>query len=135
MKITHLLLPATAALASSVAAHAQPLEKTYPKTAVAGRTSQLDFYYAVKLDCSPLDWSDVRIVQQPENGKAEISKGAVLMYYSDENPRKSCNGKSTVAMRLMYTPNENARGDDRIVVEVIYSSGESRKFTYQITVK
>ena len=48
------------------------------------------------------------------------------MYYSEENPRKSCNGKPVEAIRLMYTPNEDARGDDRVVVEVVYSSGESR---------
>ena len=134
MKIIPFLLAATAVLAS-LTAHAQPLEKTFPKAAVAGRTSHLDSYYAVKLDCTPVDWTDVRIVQQPQNGKAAVSKGSVQMYYSDDNPRKSCNGKPVEAMRLMYTPNEDARGDDRIVVEVVYSSGESRGFTYELTVK
>jgi hypothetical protein len=135
MKITRLLLAATAVFAASVTAHAQPLEKTFPKAAVAGRTSHLDSYYAVKLDCTPVDWADVRIAQQPQNGKAVTSKGSVLMYYSEENPRKSCNGKPVEAIRLMYTPNDDARGDDRIVVEVVYSSGESRRFTYELTVK
>ena len=69
MKITRLLLAATAVLAASVAVHAQPLEKTFPKSAVAGRTSHLDSYYAVKLDCTPVDWADVRIVQQPQTAK------------------------------------------------------------------
>jgi hypothetical protein len=135
MTIKYLLLAVTVAVAAPVTAHAQMVEKAFSKTAVAGRTSTLDSYYAVKLDCAPIEWVEVRIVEPPQNGKAVVSKGSVLMYYPDTNPRKSCNGKPVDGQRLMYTPNDNAQGDDRIVVEVINSSGQNLKYTYDITVK
>jgi hypothetical protein len=135
MKINALVLAAAVALAAPVTAHAQMVEKAFSKAAVAGRTSTLDAYYGVKLDCAPIDWVDVRIVEPPQNGKAVVSKGSVLMYYPDTNPRKTCNGKPVEGQRLQYTPNENAQGDDRIVVEVVNSSGQNLKYTYDITVK
>jgi hypothetical protein len=50
-------------------------------------------------------------------------------------PRKSCNSKPVEGQRLLYTLNDNMQGDDRIVVEVINSSGQNLKYTYDITVK
>jgi hypothetical protein len=135
MKIKHLVLAAAAVLATPVAAHAQLVEKAFAKAAVAGRTSTLDAYYGVKLDCVPIEWIDVRVVEPPQNGKAVVSKGTVVMYYAETNPRKSCNGKPIEAMRLLYSPNEGAQGDDRIVIEIVNSSGQNLKYTYDITVK
>jgi hypothetical protein len=135
MRIRHFVIAASVALATPIAAHAQAIEKAFSKAAVAGRTSALDAYYGVTLDCTPIDWVDVRIVESPQSGKAVVSKGTVLMYYPETNARKVCNGKPTVGQRLLYTPNENAQGEDRIVVEVINSSGQNLKYTYDITVK
>ena len=47
----------------------------------------------------------------------------------------ACNGKPIEGMRLLYTPNDNAQGDDRIVIEIVNSSGQNLKYTYDITVK
>ena len=80
MRIRHFVIAATVALATPVAAHAQTIEKAFSKAAVAGRTSALDAYYGVTLDCTPIDWVDVRIVEPPQSGKAVVSKGTVLMY-------------------------------------------------------
>ena len=135
MNMKHLILAAAAVVAAPVAAHAQLVEKAFAKAAVAGRTSTLDAFYAVKLDCAPLEWVDVRVVEPPHNGKAVVSKGTVLMYYPETNPRKSCNGKPIEGMRLLYTPNDNAQGDDRIVIEIVNSSGQNLKYTYDIPVK
>jgi hypothetical protein len=127
MKMKHLILAAAAVVTTPVAAHAQLVEKAFAKAAVAGRTSTLDAFYGVKLDCVPIEWVDVRVVEPPHNGKAVVSKGTVLMHYPDSNPRKGCNGKPIEGMRLLYTPNDNAQGDDRIVIEIINSSGQNLK--------
>jgi hypothetical protein len=55
--------------------------------------------------------------------------------HAETNPRKSCNGKPIEGMRLLYTPNDNAQGDDRIIIEIVNSSGQNLKYTYDITVK
>ena len=59
MRIRHFVIAATVALATPVAAHAQTIEKSFSKAAVAGRTSALGDYYGVTLDCTPIDWVDV----------------------------------------------------------------------------
>ena len=76
---------------------------------------------------------EVRIVQQPDMGKAEITEGTVLMQYPDANPR-TCNGKSTMGYLLVYTPSKKVTGEDKIVVEVVTSSGGSFRRVYDVTV-
>jgi hypothetical protein len=135
MKANRTILAAAALLCMPFVALAQTVdEKSFSKTAIAGKASIFDVYYAVKLDCTPIEWVEVRIVQQPESGKAEISRGSVLMQYPDANPRKSCNGKPTMAKRLVYTPDKKATGEDKVVVEVVTSSGSSYRRVYDITV-
>jgi hypothetical protein len=135
MTKNRVMLVAAALLCGPIVAQAQDMdEKAFPKTSISGKASTFDSYYAVKLDCTPLDWVEVRIVQQPENGKAEIVKGTVLMQYPDANPRKSCNGKPTMAKRLVFTPGKKAIGEDKIVVEVVTSAGGSFRRVYDVTV-
>jgi hypothetical protein len=55
MNMKLLILAAAAVVAAPLAAHAQLVEKAFAKAAVAGRTSTLDAFYAVKLDCAPLE--------------------------------------------------------------------------------
>ena len=130
-----MLIAAATVLCGTMVAQAQMTDvKTYHKTAVAGKESTFDFFYAVKLDCTPIDWMEVRIVQQPDMGKAEITKGTVLMQYSDANPRKTCNGKPTMGHLLVFTPSKKAQGDDKIVVEVVTSTGGSFRRVYDVTV-
>jgi hypothetical protein len=83
-----MLIAAATVLCGTMVAQAQMADvKTYYKTAVAGKESTFDFFYAVKLDCTPIDWMEVRIVQQPDMGKAEITKGTVLMQWqTDDGP-------------------------------------------------
>jgi len=102
MQITHLLLPVMVTLARGIATCAQPLVTSDPKAARAGRISRLDAYYPAQLDRSPPDLANVRIVGEPEDRQAETSRGAVLMHYCEDSPRKIGGAGSSTLCRLPH---------------------------------
>jgi hypothetical protein len=103
--------------------------------AVGGKTSIFASYYSLKLDCTPSGWQEVTLSKPPENGEAKLVEANAIINYTAPNPRVKCNGKSTRAMELQYTPNNEYKGNDSIEVELINEAGQRNTFTYNITVK
>src|SRR5437660_1169305 len=83
-KIAQLLLAGMAVIGMPMTAQAQTVEKVYSKAAVPGRTSTFDAYYGVKLDCTPIEWTDVRIVEQPQKCKAFTMDARVKPAHDEE---------------------------------------------------
>jgi hypothetical protein len=111
------------------------VDATAERTAVSGKRTLLYQYYAVNLNCSPADWNNVSITQQPEHGKATISEKITIVSFPNTNPRSSCNGKSIKAKVLEYVPSHDYKGADEIAVEIINSGGQEIVHTFKITVK
>ena len=110
-------------------------ENTIEKYAISGRKSTLSPYYSAKLNCTPADWQEVTITQEPQHGKARLIEQTLIMQYPTNNPRSSCNGKSIRGKVLEYTPEKDYKGSDQIVVELVNDTGQLLKFDYKITVK
>jgi hypothetical protein len=102
--------------------------------AIGGKKSIFYSFYGLNLDCTSA-WTDLKISKPPENGEAQLKATTVVVSYSAPNPRVRCNGKSTKAMNLEYTPTKGYAGKDSIEVELINEGGQRILFTYDITVK
>jgi hypothetical protein len=108
---------------------------TMQRYAVGGKKSTFAYYYSLRLDCSPSDWQEVRLIKSPENGEAKLTETTTVINYPASNPRVKCNGRSTQSMALEYIPNKGYTGNDSIEVELINDAGQQNTFTYNITVK
>jgi hypothetical protein len=108
---------------------------TFERYAIGGKTSTLGSYYSLKLDCSASAWMEVKLVKVPENGEAKLVEEMTQIQYAFPNARVKCNGKSTKAKILEYTPTKGYVGNDAIEVETINDSGQRITYTYNITVK
>jgi hypothetical protein len=107
----------------------------YQRYAIGGKKSAFGYYYALKLDCTPIGWQEVTLTKSPENGEAKLVEATTIINYNAPNPRVKCNGKSTKATVLQYTPNKGYTGSDSIEVEAINDVGQRNTYTYNITVK
>jgi hypothetical protein len=108
---------------------------TFERYGIGGKTSILGHYYSLKLDCTPGGWMEIRLIKPPENGEAKLVEATTQVNYTAPNPRVKCNGKSTKAKALEYTPPKGYAGNDSIEVEMINDSGQRNTYTYNITVK
>jgi hypothetical protein len=103
--------------------------------AVAGKKSNLGSFFSLKLDCTPVDWVDVRVTKAPDNGEAKMVEGNTFPNYTAPNPRVKCNEKSIKGHLLEYTPHKGYAGADRVEVEMISSEGTRALYTIKISVK
>jgi hypothetical protein len=101
--------------------------------ALSGKKSHLANYASVQVGCSLSDWTDISIAKPPLHGEAILIDARVAIYFAKENPRSGCNGRSVPGRALEYTPAQDYKGADEIVVETINSDG--MHFTYHITVQ
>ena len=107
----------------------------FQRYAIGGKKSVFGHYYGLKLDCTPVGWHEATLTKPPENGEAKLVETMTIINYNAPNPRVKCNGKSTKATALQYTPNKGYTGSDSIEVEAINDSGQRNTYTYNITVK
>jgi len=103
--------------------------------ALSGKKSHLANYASVQVGCSLSDWTDISITKPPLHGEAILIDARVAIYFAKENPRSGCNGRSVPGRALEYTPAQDYKGADEIVVETINSDGMHGTFTYHITVQ
>ena len=115
----------------------KPFDSAYTmaRFALAGKKSTLGSFFSLKVDCSPMDWNEVKIVKPPKNGEAKLVDGTTFPGYTAPNPRTKCNEKSVNASMLEYTPAQGYAGPDSIQLESIDSGGSRARYTINITVK
>jgi hypothetical protein len=114
--------------------NAESREFTYHRYAIGGKKSTFRFFYRVQIDCSPVAWHHVTITKSPENGEAQLIDTSTIINYNAANPRAKCNGKTTKALALEYTPKKGYTGTELIEVESLGGDGFLAKHTYNITV-
>ncbi|MDB5597397.1 MAG: hypothetical protein JWM36_4358 [Hyphomicrobiales bacterium] len=113
-----------------------PANEIAEKYAVAGRVSSFRDFYTLRADCTPIDWVNVSIDEEPRNGRAAVVDRKVPVAPAEpQTLSRQCTGKLVDAKSLTYTPNEGYKGQDQIVVEVINSAGAHRTFTFNIVVR
>jgi hypothetical protein len=110
-------------------------DRVFQHDALGGKRSMLASLYSLELNCTPTAWKEVTLSTAPENGEAELVD--VLMFFNllrRSNADTKCDGKSTSAKSLYYTPKKGYTGSDSIELEVVDDHGQRFTYTYNITV-
>lgn len=128
------LVSAAASLAATVAgcAGVQPL--AMHRVTTAEHPVKLDFFTALNADCSFIDYSTIRVLEPPAHGKIVMDKGTDFTSYGSANQRYECNRHRSPGTIANYTSEAGYAGEDRVRLEVIYTSAETKVYDFFIKV-
>lgn len=126
MKIKNLFLATLLLVSGSLfaSAHANNINEEVP----ANKSSVVLTYYVYDSDdCGHTNAGMFQVRQQPSNGRVEIARRRVVL----DRPGHACHGKPVNFTAVIYTPNRNYRGQDRLSVSntrEVYVSGADLAF-------
>jgi hypothetical protein len=123
----------TAPVASLLPPKPQSIEVA--RTIPADQRRRIDIFYWLEPDCSSPELPQVRVIEQPANGKLTVERGTGFTNFPQSNPRFECNKRKSDGVSVIYQPNAQFTGKDSITVEIIWPSGQSFKRRYAIDVK
>lgn len=117
-------------------ANAMELSPTTTISSVAmGVRTRIGFSYALNPDCSVEGPITVRILQSPKSGKFESLDEEGNSAYASTDQKFRCNLEKRAVSKYYYTSDDGFAGKDRLVIETFFPNGNSRKRTFEITVK
>ena len=117
-----------------LAAHAAEAAYIH-RSAIAGKPIRLIFLFFVNPDCSSRELPTVRITQNPQHGRVQVSKTQDFPTYPESNSRSVCNSRRVDGIAVSYVAEPGYLGGDYVGMEAIYDSGFELKQYYYITVK
>ena len=104
-------------------------------TVASGVRTRIGLSFSLNTDCSVDGAIIVRVLQPPKNGKFESIDEEGNSAYEATNQKFRCNVESRIVSKYFYTSDEGFSGKDRLVIETFFVNGNSRKRTFDITVK
>lgn len=125
------LLVLSALLLCAAPAHAQQFQKT----AVTGKPVILNSVFFVAPDCSGAGYAEVRITQQPQNGRVSLTKKPGFPAFPPSNVRHACNTRRVPGVEIRYVSKAGFIGQDYVAIESIFPDGSTLSRRYAITVK
>jgi hypothetical protein len=136
MKSTTIIILSTLALAGCQASGGGAT-RVFNVNKVASPTNpiKLDFAASLNPDCSSIGPIEVRVITQPTLGQVQISRAQDYPRFTSNNQRYRCNARAVPGVRTMYTPRGGAIGQDTIVTETFFPSGNSHRTTFNVTVR
>lgn len=129
------LVLAAALLLSTAPAHAQIPLLQLSREGVSGKPIYLSNFTAIDPDCSHVGYVDVRVRQQPRNGRIQISRANVFPVYPPTNPRQACASRRVPGIEIHYISGKGFVGTDSATVEAISPRGNTATLQITITVK
>jgi len=118
-----------------VAAPPQGKSYSYLRGATSGTRQKIDLHYDLNPDCTASGRLVARVVGAPANGQLAIEEGKDYPNYDKDNTRFDCNKKLVPVTLVYYTSNAGYSGTDTASIEVVFTNGELRTYTYAITVR
>jgi hypothetical protein len=125
-----------ASLLCAAPAYAQFFPNQTARLAASGSPVRLDFVYSTNPDCTAAGHPEIRIIQQPQNGRVEVTKTADFPNFPPSNIRSECNRRRVPGVLVRYTSQRGFVGTDSVTIEGLFPSGANygaRRYT--ITVK
>jgi hypothetical protein len=107
----------------------------FVRYAFAGKSMQLQYLYAMDIDCSVTDTWIFEITKKPEHGTAEIVSQTFFPMYPKDNPRFRCNEHKIEGQVLIYKPNAGYKGPDSFTFQEIGPSGLAWEKTFRFNVR
>jgi hypothetical protein len=115
----------TFALLSATGAQGQ----TAVKNVISGNSLKLSFFNSTNPDCSSRGPSTVRLVRSPEHGRVSFRRTADF-----PSSRSQCHQRRVPGTALYYQSQRGFGGMDYVEAEVIFPSGNLRRYSYSINV-
>jgi hypothetical protein len=102
----------------------------------SGMNRTIEFLYATKPDCSPIDDSiEVRTTKTPEHGAVEVVPTENFPNYAREATRYKCNERKVRGINVNYKSSEGYVGPDEFVLLILYPGGFGREIHFNIVVR
>jgi hypothetical protein len=124
-----------ASLLWAAPASAQFFQQQIPKVAVSGKPVILNFVYNTSPDCTGDGYAEIRITEQPLNGRVDVTKASDFPSFPPSNVRQVCNSRRVPGIQVRYTSRAGFVGSDVVGMESIFPRGASLSRRYAITVK
>ena len=86
------------------------IERTENVTVRAGQLQRLAFYPAAKRDCTRTPLSEVRLTQEPKNGKLIVRRVSI-----NAGPNSACPGQSIPGLVVFFMAKQGYSGSDKVV--------------------
>ena len=109
--------------------------KDYTRIVPAGRTSTLNFAYAVNPDCTSRGLPKLWISQPPQHGAAAVLTQDGHPGFPPGHPFAKCNVTSVPGVAVTYTPAAGFAGSDSVAFEESNVDGGRRSFRVALTVQ
>jgi hypothetical protein len=102
----------------------------------SGMNRSIEFLYAAKPDCSPMDDSiEVRTTKAPEHGTVEIVPIENFPNFARDTTRYKCNERKVRGLSVNYKSSEGYVGPDEFDILVLYPGGFGREIHFNIVVR
>jgi transglutaminase-like putative cysteine protease len=112
-----------------------PEPREIRRTAIAAQRTRIGFLHEVERDCAPIRFAEIRIVEPPRGGEAEIEPWTDHPGYARDSLRHACNQQPTEGAALLYRSRADHRGGDAVMVELVYPDGRARRLRYVIDIR
>jgi hypothetical protein len=129
------LLVLAASLLPAATASAQFFQQQNPMIAVSGKPVILTFVAHTAPDCTGDGYPEIRITQQPQNGRVDVTKTSSFPSFPPNNIRHVCNTRRVPGIEVRYTSRAGFLGSDSVAIEAITPRGGSASRHFAITVK
>jgi hypothetical protein len=107
----------------------------YSRFIPSGVKRQLDFAYAVNLDCVPTGSIEFRKVHEPEHGTVEFSTAEGFSSYKEDSKYAKCNDKKVLGGYVYYKSEDGYVGPDSFAIIAMYPTGLAREVRYKLVVR
>jgi hypothetical protein len=100
----------------------------------SGANQRIEFITALNPDCTSSGDVNVRVINQPEHGKVEITSTSHFPSYSKESNRYKCTQHKVKGILVNYKA-EKYTGDDVFDLLILYPGGYAREVRYNMNVR
>ncbi|MGP0089987.1 MAG: hypothetical protein ACLPKB_08500 [Xanthobacteraceae bacterium] len=105
------------------------------RTGFVGNDMRLAVFNNLNTDCSAAARPDVRVVTPPANGTVRVEALFIAVDRPAGDPRAHCVGKRADSVGVFYKAKKGFVGDDQVVLDVDFKTGNVRHFVYAIEVR
>jgi hypothetical protein len=99
------------------------------------KSQRLNFFTSLNPDCTSRGRTEVRVVTPPMNGSIKIAYESDFPRYSAVSQRYECNRRRVTGTSVVYTPRRDFQGQETIVVEGFYPTGQLDRVTHTVNVR
>ena len=105
------------------------------KTVMAGQSLSLSKFSSLKKDCTQDGDISVKVLTQPEHGAVQVNQVMAFSEYEPGDPHFQCNNKKAPMTEITYRAQAGYAGDDTIVLQVFFPSGNAPTILYRLSVR